>query len=141
MFMTPPYILISFRAAWVFHDFYQWCYSEKMFIHTWSCWPPMKNKIKTRVLSYLSVNSFCWVVEYLALESKIDCCLLSNQMLQNKVIKVGVLKEWIMISICQEMAFVAAISQVKNCYKILKHIFLPIYTNWWLKEQALIWFS
>ena len=32
MFMTPPYILISSRAAWVFHDFYQCCYSEEMFI-------------------------------------------------------------------------------------------------------------
>ena len=41
-------------------------------VHTWSCWPPMKNKIKTRVLSYLSANSFHWVMEYLDLVSKID---------------------------------------------------------------------
>ena len=50
-------------------------------------------------------------------------------LLFSKVIKVGVLKRWIMISFCQEMAFVAAISQVKDCYKILKHIILPMYTN------------
>ena len=41
-------------------------------VHTWSCWPPMKNKIKTRVLSYLSAISFHWVMKYLDLVSKID---------------------------------------------------------------------
>ena len=32
----------------------------------------MKNKIKTRVLSYLSAISFHWVMKYLDLVSKID---------------------------------------------------------------------
>ena len=59
--------------------------------------------------------------------------------LQSKVIKVGVLKGWIMISFCQEMAFVAALSQVKDCYKILKtYYFAYVYQliqQWLLCQQ------
>jgi hypothetical protein len=38
----------------------------------------------------------------------------------------GVLERVSAVGFCQEMAVVAAISQVKDCYKILKHIILPI---------------
>ena len=41
----------------------------------------------------------------------------------------GVLERVSAVGFCQEMAVVAAISQVKDCYKILKHIILPMYTN------------
>ena len=41
----------------------------------------------------------------------------------------GVLERGSAVGFCQEMAVVAAISQVKDCYKILKHIILPMYTN------------
>ena len=41
----------------------------------------------------------------------------------------GVLERVSAGGFCQEMAVVAAISQVKDCYKILKHIILPMYTN------------
>ena len=42
----------------------------------------------------------------------------------------GVLERGSAVGFCQEMAVVAAISQVKDCYKILKHIILPMYTSW-----------
>jgi hypothetical protein len=41
----------------------------------------------------------------------------------------GVLEKVSAVGFCQEMAVVVAISQVKDCYKILKHIILPMYTN------------
>ena len=57
-----------------------------------------------------------------------------NCIIHIKVIKVGVLKEWIMISFCQEMAFVAAISQVKNCNKIEKtNFFAHVYQDFGLQ--------
>ena len=47
--------------------------------------------------------------------------------------ELGTLKRRILISFCQEMAFVAAISQVKNCNKIEKTFFAHVYQDFGLK--------
>ena len=56
-------------------------------------------------------------------------CILESVFLGKALPGRGVLERVLAVGFCQEMAVVAAISQVKDCYKILKHIILPMYTN------------
>ena len=85
-------------------------------------------KIKQMTLFQNLSNANCWLAY--------TTFLLNNNAREKTRLKIiwllpgrGVLERVLAVGFCQEMAVVAAISQVKDCYKILKHIILPMYTN------------